>query len=297
MPATYAHYRFGQRCIDVLPDSIKELVEANRQLFDIGVHGPDILFYYEAYHSNRVNRIGFGMHEKLASDFFKKARLAYASSSYDKKRMMAYLLGFVSHFTLDYMSHSYVEAKEYYSHVSHTEIETQNDRHLMIIDGHDPLSYDTVQHIIPSKDNAEVIHEFFKELSVNDIHTSLKSMVFFIHLLTCPNRFKRGFVFSGMKLIGVYDKLHEQVVSVEADPNCEDSNLRLDKLADKALPLFARLANNLFAFLNGQSDLDDIFNHTFGAQDNWKNIPVLTVEREKEYEIQDDFTRKEVGSV
>lgn len=285
MPATYAHYRFGKRCIEILPKGLKELISKNRQLFDIGVHGPDILFYYEAYHSNRVNKIGFEMHDKTASDFLKKARLTYANSQFDKEAMMSYLLGFVSHFALDHMSHSYVQAKEYYSKVSHTEIETQNDRHLLILDGLNPLSYDTVKHIVPSEENALIIHEFFDELSVKDIHASLRSMVFYIHLLICPNDIKRNFIYSAMKVMGVYDRLHEQVISKESDPACEDSNLRLDKLADKALSLYERLAINLIMYLNGQGDLDETFYHTFEAEDNWKDIEVLTIEREKEYEI------------
>lgn len=33
-----------------------------RSLFDIGLHGPDLLFYYRPLFSNPVNRIGFSIH-------------------------------------------------------------------------------------------------------------------------------------------------------------------------------------------------------------------------------------------
>ena len=45
MPTTYTHWRFGQECIDVLPDELKKIVNDHRDLYDIGVHGPDIFFY------------------------------------------------------------------------------------------------------------------------------------------------------------------------------------------------------------------------------------------------------------
>lgn len=285
MPATYAHYRFGKSCIETLSDSLKDIINKHRELFDIGVHGPDILFYYEAYHKCPVSDVGFDMHKINASEFFTNARLAYANSPLDKDALMSYLLGFLSHFVLDYNSHSYVEAKEFYSKVSHTEIETQNDRHLLIMDGLNPLKYDTVCHIVPSKENAIIIHEFFKNLSLDDIHKSLKSMVFYIHLLRCPNDIKRNFMYGAMKVMGKYDSLHSQIISKNANPICEDSNMRLDKLASYALKSYPKLATNLIAYLNGQADLDKILYHTFDAQENWQDIKVLPIEEEKYYEI------------
>ena len=46
MPSTYAHYRFGQEVLKELPNDIKKIIIENKELYDIGLHGPDILFYY-----------------------------------------------------------------------------------------------------------------------------------------------------------------------------------------------------------------------------------------------------------
>ena len=46
MPTTYAHYKFGKEVISALPRPLRSTVENHRELFDIGLHGPDILFYY-----------------------------------------------------------------------------------------------------------------------------------------------------------------------------------------------------------------------------------------------------------
>ena len=45
MPTTYAHYRFGCDVLAAMPTDLREIVEKHRQLFDFGVHGPDLLFY------------------------------------------------------------------------------------------------------------------------------------------------------------------------------------------------------------------------------------------------------------
>lgn len=56
MPTTYTHYRFGMDVLSQLPDSLKKEIEKNLSLYHIGLHGPDILFYYKALSRNKVNR-------------------------------------------------------------------------------------------------------------------------------------------------------------------------------------------------------------------------------------------------
>ena len=46
MPAFYAHYRFGCDVLKQLPEDIRSICTAHRGLFDIGLHGPDIYFFY-----------------------------------------------------------------------------------------------------------------------------------------------------------------------------------------------------------------------------------------------------------
>ena len=41
MPSTYAHRRFGANVLDHLPAPLREKLEAHRELYDIGLHGPD----------------------------------------------------------------------------------------------------------------------------------------------------------------------------------------------------------------------------------------------------------------
>ena len=48
MPTTYAHYKFGNEVMSALPRPLQNSIENNRELFDVGVHGPDLLFYYKA---------------------------------------------------------------------------------------------------------------------------------------------------------------------------------------------------------------------------------------------------------
>ena len=42
MPSTYAHRRFGANVLDHLPAPLREKLETHRELYDIGLHGPDM---------------------------------------------------------------------------------------------------------------------------------------------------------------------------------------------------------------------------------------------------------------
>ena len=57
MPTTYAHYRFGDKCINTLPNNLKEIINNNREIFNYGVHGPDIFFYYNCLKHNSINQM------------------------------------------------------------------------------------------------------------------------------------------------------------------------------------------------------------------------------------------------
>ena len=47
MPATYTHAVFGQKVLMALDPALRERIEKHRDLYDIGLHGPDILFFYQ----------------------------------------------------------------------------------------------------------------------------------------------------------------------------------------------------------------------------------------------------------
>ena len=55
MPSTYAHYRMGQEVAKQLSGSVREIIMDNKELYDIGLHGPDILFYYHPLKEDPVN--------------------------------------------------------------------------------------------------------------------------------------------------------------------------------------------------------------------------------------------------
>ena len=58
MPTTYTHYAYGQEVFHKLPEELQRKIEPYIEYYNIGVHGPDILFYYHSYCKNKVNQYG-----------------------------------------------------------------------------------------------------------------------------------------------------------------------------------------------------------------------------------------------
>ena len=51
MPSNYAHYSFGKQVYQKQPAFIKKIIHDHLDLYLIGLHGPDILFYFAIFSS------------------------------------------------------------------------------------------------------------------------------------------------------------------------------------------------------------------------------------------------------
>lgn len=247
MPSTYAHYKFAQAVRQELPADIKKITDENLTLYLIGCHGPDILFYYRAIKRNAVNDLGYGMHSQIALPFFADAKKKIATA-HNREAALSYTLGFITHFALDSECHGYVEEKRETDGVSHTKIEVEFDRALLLADGKDPVKQKLAGHISAKREYAEVIAPFFG-LDGRTINRSLKDMKTICNLFVAPGKVKRAFLNKAFALIGAND-LKDQIVGYEPDPKCEDSTLVLTGKLNNAVPAACGLIENFLSELN-----------------------------------------------
>lgn len=273
MPTTHTHYKFGQEVLSTLPRPLKKSIEENQTLYNIGLHGPDILFYYFPLFKNPVNSQGYAMHDKSAADFFNHAKMIIERSS-DKDAALAYIYGFICHFALDSECHKYIEKMIHVSGISHSEIEMELDRLLLVEENIDPVNYLSTYHVKPTKENAEVIAPFFEDLPPEKIKKTLRSMIFYHKLLLAPGSFKRKVLYAGLKITRTYDSMHGMIMSETPNPDCKDYLILLKKLYTGAVPLAAGLIMNYQRAVTQDIPLPSRFDQTFGAGDNWKNLPL-----------------------
>ena len=188
----------------------------------------------------------------------------YTYEEADREAALAYALGFVCHFALDSTCHPFVEQFTRESGVTHCEIETEFDNMLLRRDGYDPLTFFTASHIHPSAENARVIAPFYKDISEQTALEALKGMIMVHKVLQASNPVKRWVVLTGMKVLGKYDGMHGLVANPQPNPQCTESNRKLDALYAKALPLAERLILEYVAKLDTDESLDAAYDHTFG---------------------------------
>ena len=55
MPTTYTHDRFGKEVYEKLPENLKKTIRNHKKLYLIGLHGPDIFFYYHPFAKNHIS--------------------------------------------------------------------------------------------------------------------------------------------------------------------------------------------------------------------------------------------------
>ena len=286
MPSTFAHKVFGDMVLKKLPEGIRPGGQRLR-LYMIGLHGPDILFYYKGLKPNQVNSIGFEQHTRPASEFFSpSAQLFRSTGSVPLKELYrSYLTGFICHFVLDSACHGYIEKKIQVSGITHTEIETEFDRSLLTERGLDPLRKTLTDHILPTMANSRVIAPFFPGVTVEQVFESLNSMIFYNRLLIAPDPVKRQTVLGLLRATGNYEEMHGMMMSLEPNPDCLDSDLRLHKLMDKAVDPCVELIKAYTDTLEKGAPLPQQMDLTFGPAPGWEDIPILTYEEEKTYEL------------
>ncbi len=265
MPSTYAHYRMGQEAAAVVPDEIKAVIKRNKELFDIGLHGPDILFYYRPLSSNRVNQIGYGMHKHAGRDFFSKAAAILKEKGY-KEAYLAYVYGFICHFALDVTCHGYIDEKIAASGISHAELEVELDRELMLMDGLNPITHRLTGHIVASEKNAGIICEFFDGTDERQVKKALKGMIVNNNLLTAPSRIKRLLIYALLRISGNYKEMHGLIVNYKKNPKCNDSTEKLLFLYETARERAVNMITEYEQYLSEEMELTSIYDYSFGGK-------------------------------
>lgn len=256
MPAGYAHYIFGQKVFNSLDKNHQEIINRNIDLYNIGVHGPDILFYYKALVSNEIKDLGSLLHQKEAYGFFLHAKKIIDENQHDEAAI-AYIYGFITHFVLDHSCHPYIGQMEKELNMTHSEIESELDRKLLVMKHLDPLTTSLTSHIHLNHEVSRIIAPFF-DLEEKDIYRSLKDLLFYLGWIKAPGKLKRNFVFLCMKIGGIYDDHRGLLINYEENKTSQQCTLELIKKMDKNVVVAKKLIEEFM-----DNDLNDIYHHHF----------------------------------
>ena len=283
MPTTYAHWYFGQQCLEVMPNGLKAIVNKHRSLYDLGVHGPDIFFY--SLNDSSIAKYGSNMHIESGKNIFTlfKSKLNKKDDNYEGK--LSYVLGFLTHFIFDSTAHSYVERKRKYENISHNKVEAEYDRHLIELYNH--RTFNRAKLIKTNKDTIKVLTAFYP-YDENTVKSFLRLQKMILNFIHANTEVKRKFVRIIAEKINK-PEYGDLVMGAKECPVCADSNVRIDKLRQNALTIFPKLLDNLMNYLDNKEELVSYFENNFEARENFESIPVYDYKQELEYIVKPEI--------
>jgi len=254
MPANYAHYRFGKLALPKLPPEARQCIGRFRRMYDIGLHGPDIFFYYNPAMDTPVGQLGGRYHNHSGQLFFPEA-----CKKADSEAAKAYLLGVLGHFCLDSACHPYINQLVDIGEVRHIAIESQLERRLLLLDGvKAPEAFDMSKRLKLTRGECMTVAEFYPPATGANISRCVKNMSWCTHFLASPNRKWRWKLLNAIK-----PELCDIFIPAQDD---EDMTLYVDELVtlyNEALARYPEMVQELLEHMKIGAELGGFFAPSF----------------------------------
>lgn len=260
MPSGYAHYRFGTQVVPAMPADVRGPVLRHRALFDVGLHGPDFLFFHHFLKKTPIYQLGSTYHSKSGRDFFAQA-CAHVKAK-PSEAAVAYLYGLLAHYCLDSSCHPFVYHTTDDTGLGHSELETEFDRYLMALDGiKKPHEANISRSLKLKKEEYGIVAGFFPEITGKQAAHCISNMRLSQQLLTIPTPLGHGVVVTFTWVAG--GNTSGKVMTIGPDPRCGHLDSKLLELYTQALEKFPRLLEQLNHHLDYGEPFGDDFRSNF----------------------------------
>lgn len=261
MPATYAHYRFGAAMLNRMPADMGRTAKRNRRLFDVGLHGPDLFFFYRPVAGTKISKQGYKFHRQTGREFF--GRVCRNLRLEPSEEAKAYLYGVLCHYALDSHCHPMVEAFSREGIASHSRIEAEFDRFLLDMDGKNPpFGMRLTKHMTLTEPETGVVSRFYPGVESRHVKESLRSMVKIRKMLELPDGPVRSAV---LKTVSAgSETFRDMIVNPQPDEACRMLNGPLFEKYAQAEKSFPGMLLQLGAHLAYNAPLGAAFDPIFG---------------------------------
>ena len=252
MPANYAHHRFGKQVLKTMPAGARQCVQRFRRMYDAGLQGPDIFFYYNPYWKNAVGAMGTTFHRMRGGDFFPTACKAASSEA-----AAAYLYGLLGHYCLDSVCHPFVNQLHAAGEARHVILEAQFERFLLTLDGEaHPETFDMSKKLKLTRGECMTVAEFYPGSSGGQISRCVRSMARSIRFLAKPSREK------WLRKLGL--SFADHMIPAQENQELTLYVRELKSHYDEALALYPKMLAELTAHMETGEILGPDFEKAFG---------------------------------
>ena len=255
MPAHYAHYRFGKEVLASMPAQQRQCVQRFRRMYDMGLNGPDIFFYFNPYWKTATGDLGEAFHRQSGRELF--ARAANAATS---EAAQAYLYGLLAHYCLDSACHPYVQKLEDIGEAQHVPLESEFERYLLLLDKEPaPQTYDVSKFWKLTRGECMTVAALYPGTTGGKIDQCIRSMVFSVKFLQHPSRTARKKLLQKIK-----PSLCDHMIPEESSEETALYVQGLKERYDRALKRYPRLLEQLTASIQTGRELGEDFAPDFG---------------------------------
>ena len=241
MPNYYAHLEFGRHVLDTLSLPLRRGVEAEKDAFLLGLYGPDPLFFALG---RRTRTLGHEVHchavRPVAERLFQVVGGHIPMAA-------GYTAGFLCHFALDSTCHPLVEALSGEGTLTHSQVEAELDRRLMLRVGLNPMEDTPIPPIPVSPALEPVLCAAYPGIVLRQFQQGYDLFCRAARLLTLA---------SGTRLRGMADRLacrpglsalRGVVLAPEPDAACQAASAELAQLLLNAVSPTAQILEEFFA--------------------------------------------------
>ena len=238
MPSIYTHEAFGKAVLKHLPEEMQEIIYEYPNQFQIGLQGPDILFFHKPFKKDRINTTGINMHSQSMLQWLIPATRVIFNKGKDNPEY-SYYLGFICHYLLDSKCHPYINEMVDEIKFNHIELETEFDRFLLNKNGHDALKYPVYKLVPKDLGTALGISALYKQypgINTTSIYRSLKDMYFYKMILFCPSRNRRRLIERVCKAFGIYSMAQGHIMHTRINSKSSITNPVLLHMVREQIP-------------------------------------------------------------
>lgn len=261
MPGNYAHYRFGIQLMEGMTPEQQRSVGRFRQLYEMGLHGPDILYYADPLGIGSSGKLGRQFHSQTGISFFEHACRAYRLRPSEGGEV--YLYGLLAHYTLDSTTAPFIDKSVVAGKRSRRQIEAEFDRYLLSVDGKKPLhKYDCSRHISLTPGEAEVAAAFYPGVNANQLRKFAANMARCTHMLAMDAGSARDLKLKSLQIAA--PETAQRVIPIRAHRNCYPLNQSLLRLTEMANTRYFVLLEGLRLHVTNSVSLTTDFAATFG---------------------------------
>ena len=257
MPAIYAFHRFGAEALRRLPEKQQRPIQRFRRLYNGGLLGADLFFYYQPMMNTPVGELYHTYHSMTGREFFTQAcELLKQNPS---EGGMACLYGLLANYCLNtHLSPLFRESMTQ-TGVSRTELEVELDRYLLCQDGKMPAHrQDLRPNLKLTRGECVTLSLFYPPATPANTHAAYSSMIFWTRRMA---EAKRGLTQTLLK--ASKGTFRDQMMADHANHRCLHLDSAMADCCAQALEVYGEMARQLTACREEGTPLGELFASAF----------------------------------